>query len=164
MNSNNVTNTLTVGDFSTVTLADTSDKSTFANKFTSNTVTCTGYYYDYNERISELKKENEELKRQLEVQKNVSKTISCSFADYVKENADLGVAHISFCDTPGKEKVIVIFKDGTKVIKAPVGEDIFDINVGVALAIAEHYFGSKSQYHKFITRSIKQKKKVKNSK
>lgn len=68
------------------------------------------------------------------------------------------IKHISYCDKPGKEKVVVVFNDNTKVIKRPVDGDVFDINIGVALAIAEKIYGSKSQFHKEIKRKTVVKK------
>lgn len=65
------------------------------------------------------------------------------------------VKYIAYCDKPGKEKVIVVFTDETKVVKEMVTGDHFDINVGVALCIMERMFGSKSKYHKFIKRYIR---------
>lgn len=67
---------------------------------------------------------------------------------------------ISYCDEKGKEKVIVLFKDGSKIIKKPAGGDDFDLNVGVALCLAEYIFGSKSQYHKEIQRKLVTSKKA----
>ena len=60
------------------------------------------------------------------------------------------IRHISHCTKPGKECVVVVFDDNTKVITTPKGGDVFDLNIGVALAITEKMFGTKSQYHKFI--------------
>lgn len=68
------------------------------------------------------------------------------------------IRHISYCDKPGKEMVVVVFNDNTKVIKRPVDGDVFDINIGVALAIAEKIYGSKSQFHKEIKRKTVVKK------
>lgn len=69
---------------------------------------------------------------------------------------------ISYCDTKGKEKVIVIFKDGSKVIKEMNSEDNFDLNVGVALCLADHLFGSKTQFHKEVqSKLVASKKKEK---
>jgi len=60
------------------------------------------------------------------------------------------VSGIAYSLEPGKEHVVVIFKDGTKIKKAPAGNDAFDIKIGVALAIMEYMFGTKSQYTKFL--------------
>lgn len=74
------------------------------------------------------------------------------------ENVMPAIKYITYCDEPGKEKVIVVFEDNTKVIKAPMAGDQFDLNVGVALCIAERMFGSKSKFHKFVKRNIKNNK------
>lgn len=66
---------------------------------------------------------------------------------------------ISYCDKKGKEKVIVIFKDGRKVIKEMNSEDNFDLNVGVALCIADYLFGSKTQFHKEVQYKLVASKK-----
>lgn len=71
---------------------------------------------------------------------------------------------ISYCDAKGKEKVIVLFKDGSKVIKEMNPDDNFDLNVGVALCLADHLFGSKTQFHKEIqSKLVVSKKKEKAS-
>lgn len=49
-----------------------------------------------------------------------------------------------------KGTTIVVFKDGTKIIKHTIEDDNFDLNVGVALCLAEYIFGSKNQFHKKI--------------
>lgn len=57
------------------------------------------------------------------------------------------------------EKVIVVvFKDGEKQIVKCSPDDEFDIEVGVALAIARYCFGSKTQFRKFIQKNAKFKK------
>lgn len=66
-----------------------------------------------------------------------------------------GIRHISYCDEPGKEKVIVIFEDNTKVIKTMVPSDKFDLNVGVALCIAERMFETKTKFHKMVQKKLK---------
>lgn len=72
------------------------------------------------------------------------------------------IKNIFFCDEPGKEKTIVLFEDGTKVIKNVVEGDKFDLNVGVALCVAERVYGGKSRYHKMVKKiaGVKEKKKV----
>lgn len=70
----------------------------------------------------------------------------------------LKIRSIAYCDKPGKEKVIVIFEDNTKIIKAMCPGDTFDLNIGVALAVMEKIYGTKSQYHKTIQSKIQTKK------
>ena len=72
----------------------------------------------------------------------------------------LQIRSIAYSDVNGKEKVIVIFQDGTKVIKHLLEGDHFDLNIGVALAFMEKLYGTKSQYHKMIQKKL-QKPKVK---
>lgn len=43
---------------------------------------------------------------------------------------------------------VVIFKDGTVIKKKTVEGDNFDLNVGVALCLADYLFESSNQYHK----------------
>lgn len=70
----------------------------------------------------------------------------------------LKIKNIAYCDTPGKEKVILVFKDGSKVIKEMCKGDTFDLNIGVALAFMEKVYGSKTQYHKTIQKKLPKKK------
>ena len=65
-----------------------------------------------------------------------------------------GIKNIFYSDKPGKEVVVVLFEDGTKIIKRPSQGDSFDLNVGVSLAIAEKIFSSKTQYHKYIQSKV----------
>lgn len=65
-----------------------------------------------------------------------------------------GIKNIFYSDKPGKEVVVVLFEDGTKIIKRPSQGDSFDLNVGVSLAIAEKVFISKTQYHKYIQSKV----------
>lgn len=70
----------------------------------------------------------------------------------------LKIKNIAYCDKPGKEKVILVFKDGSKVIKEMCKGDTFDLKIGVALAFMEKLYGSKTQYHKTIQKKLPQKK------
>lgn len=76
--------------------------------------------------------------------------------DYLPES--LKIKNIAYCDKPGKEKVILVFKDGSKVIKEMCKGDTFDLKIGVALAFMEKLYGSKTQYHKTIQKKLPQKK------
>ena len=73
---------------------------------------------------------------------------------------ELQIRSIAYSEVKGKEKVIVVFQDGTKVIKHLLEGDHFDLNIGVALAFMEKLYGTKSQYHKMIQKKV-QKPKVK---
>ena len=68
------------------------------------------------------------------------------------------IRRIYYCNEPGKEKVIVIFSDETKVIKEMVPGDHFDLNVGVALCIAERMYGGKTKFHKAVKKIISKNK------
>lgn len=68
------------------------------------------------------------------------------------------IRRIYYCNEPGKEKVIVIFSDETKVIKEMVPGDHFDLNVGVALCVAERMYGGKTKFHKAVKKIISKNK------
>ena len=68
------------------------------------------------------------------------------------------IRRIKACEEPGKEKVIVTFEDGSRVVKSLKNGDTFDLNIGVALAVMEKIYGTKSQYHKVIQSKLKTKK------
>lgn len=88
--------------------------------------------------LNKHKKTAEEIKEEWELwaEKNLSKYID--FISNLDYNSEKGI-------------VMVAFKDGTKVIKRTVGGDAFDLNVGVALAVVERFFGTKTQFHKKVT-------------
>lgn len=67
---------------------------------------------------------------------------------------ELQIRSIAYSDVKGKEKVIVVFQDGTKVIKHLLEGDHFDLNIGVALAFMEKLYETKSQYHKMIQKKV----------
>ena len=81
------------------------------------------------------------------------------------KNMNLEIRNIYYDDTPGKEVVVVIFTDGTKILKHLSKGDTFDLRTAVAFAIAEKLFGSKTQFKKFVenkaVKNIKAEKKVK---
>ena len=54
-----------------------------------------------------------------------------------------------------KRLVTVVFKDGTHEIIKCSKEDHFDVNIGVALAIAQHIYGSKNKFHKVVVNKTK---------
>ena len=70
----------------------------------------------------------------------------------------LRIKLISYCDKPGKEKVILVFEDGSKIIKEMCKGDTFDLKIGVALAFMEKLYGTKTQYHKMIQKKLPQDK------
>ena len=54
-----------------------------------------------------------------------------------------------------KRLITVVFEDGKHEIIKCAEQDDFDIYVGVALAIAQRYFGSKNQFHKATNKRLK---------
>ena len=64
--------------------------------------------------------------------------------------------------TANEEKriVTVVFKDGDVRMSKCSKEDDFDLEVGIALCVAAHMFGSKNLFKKFVD-SQKKKSKVK---
>lgn len=71
---------------------------------------------------------------------------------------DLAIRTIGYCDEPGKEKVIVVFADGEKVVTKPSHNDEFDLKIGVALAFMIKVCGSKTQFGKMIQQKTAKKK------
>ena len=56
----------------------------------------------------------------------------------------------------GKKRLVtVVFKDGTHEIVKCSKNDEFDVNIGVALAIAQHLYGSKNKFHKDVQNKVK---------
>lgn len=65
----------------------------------------------------------------------------------------------------GKEHLVtVVFEDGSHVTKKCLFEDKYDLNVGVALCIADKAYGTVSQFHKDVIRRKVVKKLVKKKK
>ena len=71
------------------------------------------------------------------------------------------IKSIYYNDEVGKESVVVIWEDGVKIVKKLAEGDSFDLNVGVALCIAERMFGSKNAFHKEIKTKAKKTNKDK---
>ena len=65
----------------------------------------------------------------------------------------------------GKEHLVtVVFEDGSHVTKKCLSGDKYDLNVGVALCIADKAYGTVSQFHKDVLRRKVVKKPVKKKK
>lgn len=65
----------------------------------------------------------------------------------------------------GEEHLVtVVFEDGSHVTKKCLSEDKYDLNVGVALCIADKVYGTVSQFHKDVIRRKVVKKSVKKKK
>lgn len=62
-----------------------------------------------------------------------------------------------------KHVVTVVFEDGSHILKECLPEDKYDLNVGVALCLADKLMGSVTQFHKEVKRKLAVKK-VKKSK
>ena len=81
-----------------------------------------------------------------------------------EKNMNLEIRNIYYDDTPGKEVVVVIFTDGTKIFKHLSQGDTFDLRTAVAFAVTEKLFGSKTQFRKFVEKKAvkidKKKKKA----
>ncbi len=54
------------------------------------------------------------------------------------------------------KRITVVFDDDDVQMIDCNKHDEFDVNVGVALAITHHIFGSKNKYHKYLNKTIKQ--------
>ena len=68
------------------------------------------------------------------------------------------VRHISEGMRGDKHVVCVVFDDGSHVIKECLPEDTYDLNIGVALCLAEKLIGSTTQFHKLVKNKLAQKK------
>ena len=73
------------------------------------------------------------------------------------------IRHVSEGMRGKKHVVCVVFNDGSHVIKECLPEDKYDLNVGVALCLADKLMGSVTQFHKEVKRKLAIKK-VKKSK
>lgn len=69
------------------------------------------------------------------------------------------IRHINVGERKGKKLVCVVFEDGSHIIKECHPEDEFDINVGVALCLAEKYYSTTNQFHKLVKRKLAEKSK-----
>lgn len=75
------------------------------------------------------------------------------------EFLDLGIRCIEVNEP--KKIIVTVFDDGEVYMQKCREGDEFDINVGVALSIAEHEYGSKTQFHKMIEEKIAKNRKSK---
>ena len=85
-----------------------------------------------------------------ELARGVANSRKLSFATARKVEMLVGIKNIYYSDKPGKEKVILVFDDGTRITKTMLPGDTFDLNIGVALAYMEKVFGSKNRFHKMV--------------
>lgn len=73
------------------------------------------------------------------------------------------IKHILHSEKKGQHSVTVVFADGSHVTKKCLPEDTFDLNVGVALCLADKLIGSTTRYHKMIQKYLAPNKKKKKS-
>lgn len=108
------------------------------------------------------------------------KYITGNIGDYILKVPDIDAQHVSLYGVQGKfvpnirhvvegmkgkeHLVTVVFEDGSHVTKKCLSEDKYDLNVGVALCIADKVYGTVSQFHKEVIRRKVVKKSVKKKK
>ena len=108
------------------------------------------------------------------------KYITCNIGDYIMHVPNIDAQHVSLYDVQGKfvpnirhvvegmkgkeHLVTVVFEDGSHVTKRCLSEDKYDLNVGVALCIADKVYGTVTQFHKDVIRRKVVKKQVKKKK
>lgn len=66
------------------------------------------------------------------------------------KTASTAIRNIDYNEEVGL--VVVVFTDGTIIKKKMCEGDNFDLNVGIALCIAEKLYGSVTQFHKEVNR------------
>ena len=62
------------------------------------------------------------------------------------------IKHVSYSEEPGNRNVTVVFDDGDVKVEKPANEDVFDLQVGVALAIAHKMYQTKNGFRKEINK------------
>lgn len=58
------------------------------------------------------------------------------------------IKHISYSEEPGNRNVTVVFDDGDVRVEKPADDDVFDLQVGVALAIAHKMYQTKNGFRR----------------
>ena len=100
--------------------------------------------------------------------------------DWIIKVPDIDAQHVSLYEVQGKfvpnirhvvegmkgkeHLVTVVFEDGSHVTKKCLSEDKYDLNVGVALCIADKVYGTVTQFHNEVKRKLAVKKVKKNKK
>ena len=108
------------------------------------------------------------------------KYLTGNIGDWIIKGPDIDTKHVSLYDVQGKfvpnirhvvegmkgkeHLVTVVFEDGSHVTKRCLSEDKYDLNVGVALCIADKVYGTVTQFHKDVIRRKVVKKQVKKKK
>lgn len=108
------------------------------------------------------------------------KYLAGNIGDWIIKVPDIDTQHVSLYDVQGKfvpnirhvvegmkgkeHLVTVVFEDGSHVTKKCLPEDKYDLNVGVALCIADKVYGTVTQFHKDVIRRKVVKKQVKKKK
>jgi len=116
----------------------------------------TAYEYHIHVSVAATKKEVNELYKTFN-DMSINEQFSTVSKHVDKPQNPIEIKKIAYCDEPGNEKVIVIFKDEQKIIKKMLPGDKFDLNIGVALAVMEKIYGSRSKYHREIQQKLSQK-------
>ena len=62
------------------------------------------------------------------------------------------IKHVSYSEEPGNRNVTVIFDDGDVRVEKPADDDVFDLQVGVALAIAHKMYQTKNGFRREINK------------
>lgn len=109
---------------------------------------------DWVKRVVELTEENEKLRIE-----NCELCMKALEADCVGAmQKAIGKHSNGFKSITVNEKkhiVTVVFNDGDVRMSKCSKSDHFDVSVGVALCVAQHLFGSKTNYHKKIEKAAK---------
>ena len=109
------------------------------------------------------------------------KYLTGNISDYIIHVPTNDTRHVAPCGAQGKSipnirhvvegmrgnehVVTVVFEDGSHVTKRCLPEDKYDLNVGVALCIADRVYGTVSRFHKevlrrkVVNRPVRKKKK-----
>ena len=62
------------------------------------------------------------------------------------------IKHISYSEEPGNRNVTVVFDDGDVKVEKPADDDAFDLQVGVALAIAHKMYQTKNGFRREVNK------------
>jgi len=62
------------------------------------------------------------------------------------------IKHVSYSEEPGNRNVTVVFDDGDVRVEKPAADDVFDLQVGVALAIAHKMYQTKNGFRREVNK------------
>lgn len=109
---------------------------------------------DWVNRVGELTEENEKLR--IENWELCMKALEADCAGALqKAIGKYGNGFKSITVNEKKRIVTVVFNDGDVRMSKCSKSDHFDVSVGAALCVAQHLFGSKTNYHKKIEKVAK---------